>query len=170
MPPRATDGDSRNSIFQESRRSRVANSPPVQLELFWDDAAQELEAPKPRTLQEPPNVRPVTGDVAGFQARPEQSTDRATIHWTKVLSCTKDGWTLFERYSRERKISTGVPDTAKGKTYSGDTKGNLVEAHGLIEHATYTLYLEGIVRMVHKVAEPIKSMANLIATYVASWW
>src|SRR6266852_9160228 len=122
MPPRATDGDSRNRLL-ESRRSRAArkHSPGGK-----DSTAREVQKSVPRTQDKLPNVRPVTGDVAGLQARPKQGTDHAVIiRWTKVLSCTRDGWTLFEHYSEERKISTALPDTANGNTDSGDTKGTL---------------------------------------------
>src|SRR5213593_3175963 len=68
--PRATDGNLRKKhiIRESSRRLRAAKNlkhPPGHEAGL--DAAQEVQAPKPRTR---PNGQPINGDVAGVQGEP----------------------------------------------------------------------------------------------------
>src|SRR5947208_1515323 len=110
--PRATDGNSRKKhiIRESSRRLRAANNFPIQLELDWN-AAQKVNAPKPRTQDEPSDVqKAVDGDVVGrcgkLEAKPRHQS--VEIRSNKLLLWTKDEFCLFKSYQKHV-ICTVVP-------------------------------------------------------------
>jgi hypothetical protein len=165
--PRATDGDLRKDSSRKSRRPRSAKKP-IQVELSWDNAGQELEAPIPRTQQKLSNVRSAKSDVARLPERPEtQNTTYLVLHG-KTFRC---GPCSFESYYEERTCGAIAPSNLGGNDPLPSHGGfkSLVSPLEFGKHAWFNTLLSLFDGTLHAVAHPIQSL-RLVATQLTVWW